>query len=140
MGKCKDMMDRMRFKPRELKQLVEKESWKSKVRIIGFAFLTGAIAGSISQYYDYLGYRIQQYQDRAMAGQETWAEYRDPISSDTWAMKNELSVLEGKDFKDLKYITAGWDSKKVDGYATGPQGDDEGWFKQTEKATAWIDA
>ena len=101
----KDMMNSLQFKPAGIKENVENESKYHKIKIIGFAFLMAGIGTTYQSYLDGLVYRSGIYQKRALAGQETWLDYIDGENPATlWNLKNELDVLEGKPFKELKYM------------------------------------
>ena len=134
---CKEMWAGMKFRPSELKLIVGQESWRDKIRIIGFAFLMLTIAGSMQQYYDLLSFRINQYQAKALAGQASFASYMDPLSDDMWDKKNTLSVVEDKEWSDLVKIQQGILTQKDDGYAVGVQGKSNGWFVQKMRYNAW---
>ena len=50
-------------------------------------------------------YRSGIYQQRALAGLEAFTNYRDGDDPETlWKEKNDLDVLNAKDFKELKYL------------------------------------
>ena len=101
----KDMMKSLQFKPAEIKKCVEDESKYHKVKIIGFAFLMAGVGTTYQSYFNGLVYRSGIYQKRALAGQETWRDFVDGENPATlWNLKNELDVLEGKPFKELKYM------------------------------------
>ena len=66
------------------------------------------IGTTYQAYFNDLVYRSGIYQKRALAGQETFTNFVDGENPLTlWQVKNELDVLEGRDFKQLKYMQTG---------------------------------
>lgn len=96
----------LQFKPRGLKQNCESETKYHKARIIGFSALMGSIALTYQTYLQNVVYRSQQFQDQVMAGQKSLQQGAwDRYGLYVWEMKNTLSVLESKSWKELKYIS-----------------------------------
>lgn len=63
------------------------------------------IGTTYQSYFNGLVYRSGIYQKRALAGQESWVDFIDGENPATlWNERNELDVLEGKPFKELKYM------------------------------------
>ena len=110
------MMQRFVFKPRDLKVSVDDESWGHKVKIVAFSVAMASVATTYQSYFNNLVYRSGMYQQRALSGQETFENFRDgeKMQSTWWNgetlfdMKIKLDILEQKDFKQLKFMQAGW--------------------------------
>lgn len=131
---------RLNFKPSNLKLLCETEPKSHKIRIIVFSIALSFMAGSYEYIYSNQSWRINQLQQRALAGMKGYefTDYIPPNSIYLWYAKNEVDVLNEKSFKDLVYITHGWKSRVVDGEAVGPQEEnDGGWFTQKQRYDAW---
>ena len=63
------------------------------------------IGTTYQSYFNGLVYRSGIYQKRALAGQENWVDFIDGENPATlWNQRNELDVLDGKPFKELKYM------------------------------------
>ena len=104
----KDMMQSLQFKPAGIKENVQNESKWHKLKIIGFAFLMAGVGTTYQAYFDGLVYRSGIYQKRALAGQETFTEFKDGDNPLTlWQYKNELDVLNGRPFQQIKYMQTG---------------------------------
>ena len=102
----KNFFKRFAFRPRELKDNVEKEDKVHKAKIICFSVAMGLVAAGYQTYYDGLQYRSAQYQGKAYAGEVAFLNYEDYDSgAKLWKLKNDLDVIEDKDFKDLVYLT-----------------------------------
>ena len=66
------------------------------------------IGTTYQAYFNDLVYRSGIYEKRALAGQETFTQFKDGDNPNTlWQLKNELDVLEGRDFKQIKYMQTG---------------------------------
>jgi len=48
----KKMMDKMKFKPKDIKELVEQEPRVHKVRVVGFSVLMALVAGTYRYWFD----------------------------------------------------------------------------------------
>ena len=107
----KDMFKQFVFKPRDLKASCEKEGKAHKVKLAAFAALMFTISNTYSSYFQNLVYRSGMYQQHALAGESNYPfmEYIDGEDPRTlWEEKNLLDVLDQKDFKQLKFMHAGW--------------------------------
>ena len=101
----KEMWGGLNFKPSMIKECCENESYKHKVKIVGFSLLMAAVGTTYQTYFNDLVYRSGIYQQRALAGLEAFTNYRDGDDPETlWNAKNDLDVLNAKDFKELKYL------------------------------------
>jgi hypothetical protein len=100
-------MKSMSFKPSDLKQNVESEPMKNKVKLAGIAVVMASIASTYATYFGNIVYRSNQLQDKALAGQAIFMT-ASMYETNLWDARNTLSVLDSKDWKDLKYISAGW--------------------------------
>ena len=106
--KMKEMMSRFNLKPAGIRDCCEKETKYHKLKIVGFSLLMAAIGTTYQTYFNGLVYRSGIYQKRALAGQETFTGFRDGENPATlWKERNELNVLENRDFKELKYMHTG---------------------------------
>ena len=69
------------------------------------------ISNTYSSYFQNLMYRSGMYQQHALAGRPNY-EFMEYIDGDDprtlWEEKNLLDVLDQKDFKQLKFMHAGW--------------------------------
>jgi len=107
----KSMMSRFVFKPRDLKASCENEGMAHKAKIVCFSLTMFAIANTYGAYFQNLMYRSGIYQQHALAAKPGYQfmEYIDGDDPRTlWEDKNLLDVLDEKDFKQLKFIQAGW--------------------------------
>ena len=111
----KEMMSSLSFKPAGIKDNCENETKYHKVKIVGFSVLMAAVATSYQTYFNDLVYRSGIYQQRALAGQESFASFVDGEDPATlWQIKNEVDVLDSKPFKELKYMQTGsYDSSRL---------------------------
>ena len=104
----KDTFKSLNFKPAAIKSCMEDESKYHKAKIVGFSLLMAGIATTYQSYFNGLVYRSGMYQQRALAGLEDFTDFIDGKNpEELWQMKNELDVLEGRDFKALKYMHTG---------------------------------
>ena len=104
----KDAWNKLNFKPAAIKNCMEDESKYHKAKIVGFSLLMASIATTYQSYFNGLVYRSGMYQQRALAGLEEFTDFIDGKNPNTlWNAKNELDVLEGRDFKALKYMHTG---------------------------------
>ena len=102
----KKFFSRFVFRPKDLKENVEQEGKVHKAKIICFSVAMGLVAAGYQTYYDGLQYRSAQYQGKAYAGEVAFLNYEDYDSgAKLWKLKNDLDVIEDKDFKDLVYLT-----------------------------------
>ena len=77
------------------------------------------VCGMFTAYFDDLVYRSGRFQEKALEGDLSFDIYNEKkIKADLWQWKNELDVLEDKDFKDLMYINKGWSSMSYQYYLT----------------------
>ena len=77
------------------------------------------VCGMFTTYFDDLVYRSGRFQEKALEGDLSFDIYNEKkIKADLWQWKNELDVLEDKDFKDLMYINKGWSSMSYQYYLT----------------------
>ena len=129
----KKMMDKMKFKPKDIKELVEQEPRVHKVRVVGFSVLMALVAGTYRYWFDMMVARSAQMQIRALAGRDGLAfpDYIDKDSAAVWRKRKTLEVLKNKDFDELLKIqrgdrtmsyTAGSGNFTYTAYA-GPNGD-----------------
>ena len=101
----KKFFSRFVFRPKDLKENVEQEGNVHKAKIICFSVAMGLVAAGYQSYYDNLTYRSTQFQGKAYAGQKAFLDYTDYDSGAMlWKLKNDMDVLEDKDFKDLVYL------------------------------------
>ena len=107
----KGMMSRFVFKPRDLKASCDNEDNGHKVKLAAFAGVMFVISTTYSSYFQNLVYRSGMYQQHALAGESNY-QFMDYIDGDDprtlWEEKNLLDVLDSKDFKQLKFMHAGW--------------------------------
>ena len=107
----KGMMSRFVFKPRDLKASCDNEDNGHKVKLAAFAGVMFVISTTYSSYFQNLMYRSGMYQQHALAGEANY-QFMDYIDGDDprtlWEEKNLLDVLDSKDFKQLKFMHAGW--------------------------------
>ena len=101
-------LQKVSFKPIDVKNAVQLESNTQKVRIVVFGVLMGIISTTYQAAYDGISYRSSQLQKAALAGQKEWARYESPNQPTVWAARQTLKILDEKPFKDLKYIVEGW--------------------------------
>lgn len=102
----KKFFSRFVFRPKDLRENVEQEGNVHKAKIICFSLAMGLVAAGYQTYYDGLQYRSAQYQGKAYAGEVAFMDYDEyGIINNLWKLKNDLDVLEDKDFKDLVYLT-----------------------------------
>ena len=107
----KGFFGRFAFKPSDLKTVCDNEPMEHKVKIAAFAATMFAISNTYASYYQNLMYRSGIYQQHALAGESDYQfmEYIDGEDVRTlWEEKNLLDVLDAKDFKQLKFMHAGW--------------------------------
>ena len=70
------MQMKMSYKPADIKDCCENESMGHKVKIVGFSLLMFGIATSYQGFFDNLVYRAGIFQQRALAGQENFTDFR----------------------------------------------------------------
>ena len=130
------MMKDMRFKPKDLRELVEQETRSHKIRIVCFSVLMAATAGTYRYFFDSLVARSANMQMQALSGTDLqFPNYRDPNSREVWEMRKTLGVLKSKDFDDLVKIGFDWHtttytrgygegttSQYIDTYTNNPNG------------------
>lgn len=105
----KGMFGKLKFKPSDLKTSCESEGFVHKAKIVCFSLTMFAVANTYASYFQNLVYRSQIYQQHALAGNLPFMEYIDGSDPRTlWEEKNLLDVLDEKDFKQLKFMHAGW--------------------------------
>jgi hypothetical protein len=84
------------------------------------------ISNTYSSYFQNLMYRSGMYQQHALAGRPNY-EFMEYIDGDDprtlWEEKNLLDVLDQKDFKQLKFMHAGWKDTEYEYWEPYP--DDE---------------
>ena len=112
------------MKPADIKDCCENESMGHKVKIVGFSLLMFGIATSYSAFFDNLVYRSGIFQQRALAREENFTDFRNkydpytlrtldstyfqPSSSwiDAWEAKH---YAENYEEKTLTWSEARWD-------------------------------
>lgn len=104
----KSMMGAFQWKPKDLKENVEREDNVHKAKIVGWSALMFVVASSYDWFFQNVTYRAMQHQWKAAAGSLNFNDKIDPYSSDVWRAKNLHDFLDAKDSKDLKYISADW--------------------------------
>ena len=75
----------MKLKPSCLKETCENESKYQKAKIACFALLMFGIGTTYQTYFNNLVYRSTIFQQRALAGQETFTNFRNPLDPNTMA-------------------------------------------------------
>ena len=101
----KDFVRSLKIKPAGIRKNVQHEDKYHKLKIVGFAFLMAGVGTTYQSYFNGLVYRSGIYQKRALADLESFEDFVDGENPATlWNKKNELDVLEGKPFKELKYM------------------------------------
>ena len=76
-------MQSFRMKPAGLKELVENESVYHKAKIVCFSLLMWGIGTSYTTYFNMLAYRSGIFQQRALAGDEEFTDFRNPLDPRT---------------------------------------------------------
>ena len=105
----KGMFGKLKFKPSDLKTSCESEGFAHKAKIVCFSLAMFTVANTYASYFQNLVYRSGIYQQHALAAKEQFMEYIDGSDPRTlWEEKNLLDVLDEKDFKQLKFMQAGW--------------------------------
>jgi len=126
----KDSWNKLNFKPAAIKNCMEDESKYHKAKIVGFSLLMAGVATTYQSYFNGLVYRSGMYQQRALSGYEQFTYFRDFKNPGTlWQPRNELDVLEAKEFKQLKYIQTG---DSVDEWPTN-------WWDANTATDAWTE-
>lgn len=117
------MMKDMRFKPKDLKELVEQEPRSHKIRIVCFSLLMGAISGTYRYFFDSVVARSagMQMQALAQSAELKFPDYIDPNSREVWTKRKTLGVLKSKSFDDLLRIENNWHTTEY--RRTGTQAD-----------------
>ena len=125
-----------------------------KAKIVCFSVGMAFVCGMFTAYFDDLVYRSGRFQERALEGDLSFDIYNEKvIKQNLWQWKNELDVLEDKDFKDLIYINKGWSSMSYQYYLSQndanpttryntPNGypyDNIGFFTQKQRYNSWYD-
>ena len=104
----KNMMDRMKMKPKDIKELVEQEPRVHKVRIVCFSVLMAATAGYYRYWFDGLVARSAQMQMRALAGDSTlpWdTDFVHPDSFNVWTLRKTYEALDRVGFTNAVRIS-----------------------------------
>jgi hypothetical protein len=95
-------MKMMPMKPAGIKECCENESKWQKLKIVCFSILMASIGTTYQSYFNNLVYRSGIFQQRALAGQERFTNYRDPLNPYT------LAELDGHYFKPTKQWKDDW--------------------------------
>ena len=98
------MWANFKFKPKDIRTLVEKEPWSHKARIIVFSLLMASSAGYYRYWFDGMVARSAQMQAQALAGMNG-LNFQDAIHKDSyiaWSMRKNIEVMERNDFDTLQ--------------------------------------
>ena len=121
------MMQQFYFKPREVKASCEQERMSHKARIVCFSLAMSLVAGTYNMYFQNVMYRAGQMQAAALGGKIDFVDYTGKHDDEVWELKNRLSVLENKSFRDLKYIMNRGDYRQ----GTNPSVNSTDWASQS---------
>ena len=125
------MMERMRMKPSQIKDLCEKEPFYKKVKVACLALFMGAVSSTCGGYFDNLVFRSGMYQQQMLAGNV-------PVTN--FLNKLRASDLDGEDpfYKpDGNWETsATYSSMTNQGIARRER---EDWMKLHSMNTIWFD-
>ena len=150
----KSFFKRFQFKPKEIKANCEEEGMVHKAKVVCFSVGMMFVCGMFTAFFDDLVYRSGRFQERAIEGELSFYIYDErTIKAALWQWKNELDVLEDKDFKDLVYIKNNWASMSYQNYLNQndpnpttryntPNGypyDNQGYFTQRQRYDSWYD-
>ena len=99
----KAFFSRFVFRPKDLKDNVEREGKVHKAKVICFSVAMGAMAAGYQSFFDNLTYRSAQMQGMALAGKKDYEfrnfrDFNDPDNG-LWNYKNQLDVLDELDLK-----------------------------------------
>jgi len=78
----------LKLKPRDISQTCTNESKYHKAKIVCFSFLMFGIGVTYQTYFNNLVYRSTIFQQRALATQETFTNFRNPLDPNTMAVLN----------------------------------------------------
>ena len=98
------MWANFKFKPRDIRTLVEKEPWSHKARIIVFSLIMASSAGTYRWWFDGMVARSANMQAQALAGMNG-LNFQDFIHKDSyiaWSMRKNIEVFERRDFDELQ--------------------------------------
>lgn len=96
------MQNMMKIKPADIKETCENESKYHKLKIAMFSILMFGIGTTYQTYFNNLVYRSGIFQQRALAGIETFTDYRNPLDPAT------MSKLESIMFQPSSTWNAEW--------------------------------
>ena len=116
-------MSAFQWKPKDLRENVERESNVHKARIVGWSAAMFLVASSYDWVFQNITYRAMQMQWQVMAGTLELNDKIDKYSNTVWQLKNLADFYDDKDEKDLKYITMDWKVSDNNGNLLGVQGD-----------------
>ena len=92
-----------KIKPRDLKETCEGESKYHKAKIVCFSLLMFGIGTGVQTYFQNLIYRSGIFQQRALANQETFTSFRNPLDP------NSMKYLNGGHFQPSATWIADWE-------------------------------